>query len=307
MPTRDPFGARASLGPGLPDVYRLAALAGAALDLDRMPRHAQDPARERPAPRRATASSPRATSRRLAGWRPASGAERGDPVPAVAGHPPGLHGRPGRRRPRRDARRDGRPRRRSAARVNPLVPADLVIDHSVQVDRFGTADAFAFNVGPRVRAQRRALPAPALGPARLSRPAGRPARDRDRPPGQPRAPRHGGHHGRRSTAGRSPFPTRWSGTDSHTTMVNALGVLGYGVGGIEAEAVLLGQPLYQPMPAGRRRPASRRAAAGSDGDRPRPRRHGATPQGRRRRLVRRVRGRRPGGPGACPTAPRSAT
>ena len=44
------------------------------------------------------------------------------------------------------------------------------------------------------------------------------------------------------------FPDTLVGTDSHTTMINALGVLGYGVGGIEAEAVLLGQPLYQPMP-----------------------------------------------------------
>jgi aconitate hydratase len=48
--------------------------------------------------------------------------------------------------------------------------------------------------------------------------------------------------------GRIAFPDTLVGTDSHTTMINALGVLGYGVGGIEAEAVLLGQPLYQPMP-----------------------------------------------------------
>ena len=48
--------------------------------------------------------------------------------------------------------------------------------------------------------------------------------------------------------GRVAFPDTLVGTDSHTTMVNGLGVLGYGVGGIEAEAVLLGQPLYQPMP-----------------------------------------------------------
>ena len=51
-----------------------------------------------------------------------------------------------------------------------------------------------------------------------------------------------------ATAGGSPIPDTLVGTDSHTTMVNGLGVLGYGVGGIEAEAVLLGQPLYQPMP-----------------------------------------------------------
>ena len=48
--------------------------------------------------------------------------------------------------------------------------------------------------------------------------------------------------------GRVAYPDTLVGTDSHTTMINGLGVLGYGVGGIEAEAVLLGQPLYQPMP-----------------------------------------------------------
>jgi aconitate hydratase len=132
-------------------------------------------------------------------------------------------------------------------RVNPLVPADLVIDHSVQVDRFGTADSFAFNVtreyernGERYQllrwAQRafrglRVVP-PGTGiihqvnleylatVVTVAEEDGRPVA----------------------------FPDTLVGTDSHTTMVNALGVLGYGVGGIEAEAVLLGQPLYQPMP-----------------------------------------------------------
>ncbi|HKF86095.1 MAG TPA: aconitate hydratase AcnA, partial [Candidatus Limnocylindrales bacterium] len=53
---------------------------------------------------------------------------------------------------------------------------------------------------------------------------------------------------RADEAGRVAYPDTLVGTDSHTTMINGLGVLGYGVGGIEAEAVLLGQPLYQPMP-----------------------------------------------------------
>ena len=53
---------------------------------------------------------------------------------------------------------------------------------------------------------------------------------------------------RDSDGGEIAFPDTLVGTDSHTTMINGLGVLGYGVGGIEAEAVLLGQPLYQPMP-----------------------------------------------------------
>jgi aconitate hydratase len=134
-------------------------------------------------------------------------------------------------------------------RVNPLVPADLVIDHSVQVDRFGTPAAFAFNVereydrnGERYQLLRWAQTA---------------FRDlRVVPPGTgiihqvnleflatviaDREAADGG--------GRVAFPDTVVGTDSHTTMVNGLGVLGFGVGGIEAEAVLLGQPLYQPMP-----------------------------------------------------------
>ena len=134
------------------------------------------------------------------------------------------------------------------AQVNPLVPADLVIDHSVQIDAWGGAGSFAFNVGKRVRAQRRALPAPALGADRVPRPAGRAARDRDHPPGQPRVPRDGRHATAPTRTAASPTPDTLVGTDSHTTMINGLGVLGYGVGGIEAEAVLLGQPLYQPMP-----------------------------------------------------------
>jgi aconitate hydratase len=134
------------------------------------------------------------------------------------------------------------------AKVNPLVPADLVIDHSVQIDQFGTPGAFAFNVereydrnGERYQLLRWAQTA---------------FRDlRVVPPGT------GIVHqvnleflatvvaDREDGAGRRlAFPDTVVGTDSHTTMVNGLGVLGYGVGGIEAEAVLLGQPLYQPMP-----------------------------------------------------------
>ena len=137
-----------------------------------------------------------------------------------------LGRRPGARQPARA----GRPRHR------PLGPGRPV----------GRRRAFAFNVGG-VRAQRRALPAPALGADRVPRPAGRAAGNRHRPPGQPRVPRDG-RRDRADEDGRVAFPDTLVGTDSHTTMINGLGVLGYGVGGIEAEAVLLGQPLYQPMP-----------------------------------------------------------
>ncbi|HEV8402111.1 MAG TPA: aconitate hydratase AcnA [Candidatus Limnocylindrales bacterium] len=133
-------------------------------------------------------------------------------------------------------------------KVNPLVPADLVIDHSVQIDRFGTPGAFAFNVereydrnGERYQLLRWAQTAfrdlrvvpPGTGIIHQVNLEFLATVVTDREDG-------GG--------GRVAFPDTLVGTDSHTTMVNGLGVLGYGVGGIEAEAVLLGQPLYQPMP-----------------------------------------------------------
>src|SRR4249919_1263198 len=129
------------------------------------------------------------------------------------------------------------------ALVNPLVPADLVIDHSVQIDQFGTRGAFAFHVereyernGERYQLLRWAQTA---------------FRDlRVVPPGTGIIHQVNLEFLATVVADRDgvAFPDTVVGTDSHTTMVNGLGVLGYGVGGIEAEAVLLGQPLYQPMP-----------------------------------------------------------
>src|SRR5918992_556 len=131
------------------------------------------------------------------------------------------------------------------ARINPLVPADLVIDHSVQVDQFGTDAAFMINVereyernGERYALLRWAQQA--FDDFRVV------------PPGTgivhqvnleflaevvSARPMNG--DGGELTA----FPDTLVGTDSHTTMINGLGVVGWGVGGIEAEAALLGQPL----------------------------------------------------------------
>jgi len=133
------------------------------------------------------------------------------------------------------------------ARINPLVPADLVIDHSVQVDRYGTSDAFAFNVSREYERNGERY--------QLLRWAQTAFQDlRVVPPGT------GIIHQvnleylapvvmvQESDDGPVAFPDTLVGTDSHTTMISGLGVLGYGVGGIEAEAVLLGQPLYQPLP-----------------------------------------------------------
>ena len=134
------------------------------------------------------------------------------------------------------------------ARIEPLVPADLVIDHSVQVDRNRTADAFAFNVDREYernteRYQLLRWAQSAFNGLRVV------------PPGTGIVHQVNLEYLAQVVVAREDddgtavaFPDTLVGTDSHTTMVNGLGVLGYGVGGIEAEAVLLGQPLYQPMP-----------------------------------------------------------
>jgi len=128
-------------------------------------------------------------------------------------------------------------------RINPLVPADLVIDHSVQVDRFGTTIAFARNVDFEYERNRERYALLRWGQQAFQN-------FRVVPPGtgivhqvnleylaSVVATRQGG-------AETVAFPDTLVGTDSHTTMINGLGVLGWGVGGIEAEAVLLGQPMY---------------------------------------------------------------
>ncbi len=134
------------------------------------------------------------------------------------------------------------------ARIHPVIPVDLVIDHSVQVDFFGTTLAFTLNVEREY------------------------ARNRERyiflkwaqrafqnlrvvPPGTGIV-----HQVNLEFLGRvvetrtdadgvlTAFPDTLLGTDSHTTMINALGILGWGVGGIEAEAAMLGQPYFMLVP-----------------------------------------------------------
>lgn len=132
-------------------------------------------------------------------------------------------------------------------KINPLVPCDLVIDHSVQVDAFASADALQINLdyefernkeryqflkwGQQAFQNFRVVP-PATGIVHqvnleylatcvLKQPRGN---------------------------GTAVYPDSLVGTDSHTTMINGLGVVGWGVGGIEAEAVMLGQPIYMLLP-----------------------------------------------------------
>ncbi len=133
------------------------------------------------------------------------------------------------------------------SRINPLVPADLVIDHSVQVDRFGSPGAFAANVAREYErnGERYAL-------LRWAQQAF--ADFRVVPPGTGIVHQVNLEFLAQAVIAREidgelwAFPDTLVGTDSHTTMINGLGVLGFGVGGIEAEAVLLGQPLSQPNP-----------------------------------------------------------
>ena len=132
-------------------------------------------------------------------------------------------------------------------RINPLVPVDLVIDHSVIVDEFGKPRAFAKNVELEYRAERRALPVPALGP----RPSTISASCRPAPASATRSIsntcRRPSSSARRTDT-KIAYPDTLVGTDSHTTMVNGLAVLGWGVGGIEAEAAMLGQPISMLIP-----------------------------------------------------------
>jgi aconitate hydratase len=129
------------------------------------------------------------------------------------------------------------------SRINPLVPADLVIDHSVQVDQFGTDAAFLINVDREYErnGERYAL-------LRWAQQAF--ADFRVVPPGTGIVHQVNLEYLADVVTERDGvlLPDTLVGTDSHTTMINGLGVVGWGVGGIEAEAALLGQPLYQPMP-----------------------------------------------------------
>ena len=133
------------------------------------------------------------------------------------------------------------------ARINPLVPADLVIDHSVQVDFFGTGHAFEKNVAREYErnGERYAL-------LRWAQEAFE--NYSVVPPGtgivhQVNLEYLASVIHRREHAGTHlAYPDTVVGTDSHTTMINGLGVVGWGVGGIEAEAVLLGQPYYMLLP-----------------------------------------------------------
>ena len=132
-------------------------------------------------------------------------------------------------------------------RINPVVPADLVIDHSVQVDYFGSDTAYRRNVEREMERNRERY---AL--LRWAQDAFR--NFRVVPPGTGIVHQVNLEYlasvveRRRQGDAWVACPDTLVGTDSHTTMINGLGVVGWGVGGIEAEAVLLGQPYYMLLP-----------------------------------------------------------
>ncbi len=133
------------------------------------------------------------------------------------------------------------------ARINPLRPADLVIDHSVQVDSYGTPQSFAANAKIEFERNRERY-------AFLK--WGQTAFDRFRvvPPDTGIVHQVNLEYlasvtfAESANGGHRAFFDTLVGTDSHTTMINGLGVLGWGVGGIEAEAALLGQPISMLIP-----------------------------------------------------------
>ncbi len=129
------------------------------------------------------------------------------------------------------------------AAVNPLVPVDLIIDHSVQVDLFRTPEAYERNIEWEYRrnGERYAL-------LRWAQQAFHDVRVV--PPGAGICHQVNLEHLGQVVSVRDgvAFPDTLVGTDSHTTMINGLGVLGWGVGGIEAEAAMLGQPLFMGQP-----------------------------------------------------------
>jgi len=132
-------------------------------------------------------------------------------------------------------------------RANPMIPADLVIDHSVQVDQFGSAGAFAFNAllefqrnqeryaflrwGQKAFQDFRVVPPDTGIVHQVNLEYLAPVVFTDRKQSPVLA-----------------YPDTLVGTDSHTTMINGLGVVGWGVGGIEAEACMLGQPISMLLP-----------------------------------------------------------
>ncbi|MCS5546354.1 MAG: aconitate hydratase AcnA [SAR324 cluster bacterium] len=127
--------------------------------------------------------------------------------------------------------------------INPRVPVDLVIDHSIQVDAFGSSDALKKNMEIEFKRNRERYEFLKWGKQAFDN-------FNVYPPGVGIV--HQVNLETAATVVQSRngvcFPDTLVGTDSHTTMINGMGVMGWGVGGIEAESVMLGQPIYMLIP-----------------------------------------------------------
>ncbi|HSJ25481.1 MAG TPA: aconitate hydratase AcnA [Longimicrobiales bacterium] len=247
MTNRDTFGSRATLQVGARayEIFRLDALEKAGLDISRLPfslkillenmlRHEHmlaDPQQDVEALAR---WEPKALPSREINFTPARVLLQDfTGVPAVVDLAA-----------MRDAMRrmGGDP-----GRINPLQPAELVIDHSVQVDEFGTRMAFQHNVEREYERNGERYAFLRWGQKALRN-------FRVVPPGTGIVHQVNLEYLARvvfhneETATPQAYPDTLVGTDSHTTMVNGLGVLGWGVGGIEAEAAMLGQPVSMLIP-----------------------------------------------------------
>ncbi|MBN1490766.1 MAG: aconitate hydratase AcnA [Phycisphaerae bacterium] len=132
-------------------------------------------------------------------------------------------------------------------RINPQVPCDLVIDHSVQIDAFGSADALRINMAKEFERNQERYEFLRWGQNAFDN-------FRVVPPGAGIVHQVNLEYLAQGVLTREQdgrvvaLPDSLVGTDSHTTMINGLGVVGWGVGGIEAEAVMLGQPIYMLTP-----------------------------------------------------------
>ena len=243
MMSLDSFGARGTLRVGAADyeIFRLAAVDG----LDRLP-YSLKVLAENLLRHEDGADVPAAAVRALADWDPDA-----DPDTEIAFTPARVVMQDFTGVPcvvdlatMREAVADlgGDP-----ARINPLTPAELVIDHSVVIDVFGRADALERNMAIEYERNRERYQFLRWGQGAFEQ-------FRVVPPGtgivhQVNLEYLARTVTTREVAGvRQAFPDTCVGTDSHTTMVNGLGVLGWGVGGIEAEAAMLGQPVSMLIP-----------------------------------------------------------
>ncbi len=132
---------------------------------------------------------------------------------------------------------------KDGSKINPLIPVDLVVDHSVQVDFFGTQDAYEKNVAKEYERNHERYSLLKWGQKSFNNFG-------VVPPGMGICHQVNLEYLAQGVVDRDGwlFPDTLVGTDSHTPMVNGIGVLGWGVGGIEAEAAMLGQPIYFTCP-----------------------------------------------------------